>query len=62
MDVLTIVRPSGASQLPDTDGKSFAVRVDDQEWTQARSLDDAGPDDTIFVGSRRTNPLTRASR
>jgi hypothetical protein len=48
--------------LPDTDdGKSFAVRVDDQEWTQARSLDDAGPDDTIFVGSRRTNPLTRVS-
>jgi len=36
--------------LPDPDdGKSFAVRVDDQEWTQARSLDDAGPDDTIFV-------------
>jgi hypothetical protein len=36
--------------LPDTDdGKSFAVRVDDQEWTAVLSLDEAGPDDTVFV-------------
>jgi hypothetical protein len=37
-------------QLAQTDdGKSFAVRVDDQKWTEVRSLDDAGPDDTVFV-------------
>jgi hypothetical protein len=36
--------------LPDSDnGKSFAVHIGGQEWTQARSLDDAGPDDTVFV-------------
>jgi hypothetical protein len=36
--------------LPETDhGKSFAVWVDDQEWTRVRSLDDTGPDDTVFV-------------
>jgi hypothetical protein len=50
MQASQIVRPSGVSQLPDTDdGKSFAVRVDDQEWTQVQSLDDAGPDAAVFV-------------
>jgi hypothetical protein len=31
------------------DGKSFEVRVDDQEWSEAGSFDGAGPDDTVFV-------------
>jgi hypothetical protein len=32
----------------------FAVRVDDEEWREARSLSEAGPEDNVFVVDRST--------
>jgi len=44
------MRESDTAQL-------FAVRVDDEEWREARSLSEAGPQDNVFVVDRSTASL-----
>jgi len=44
------MRESDTAQL-------FAVRVDDEEWREARSLSEAGPEDNVFVVDRSTGQV-----